>query len=259
MAYPSTTDSLTNPAGTSTLASPDHAGLHTSVNGAIIAIETVLGTTAGTAVLKDFATGNFATRQDSSNRILDSDGNPIIKLDGGGVGNYFQVSNSSGGNVQLSAVGTTNVSMAINGNGTGKIYFFSTIGLGTANDFVLGTPSITGGTYNTPLIQNRFVAKGEYDNGNSGTAKTIDWSNGDRQRLTVNANTTLAYSNAGTGQVLAMSVDMNGTGGYSITLPTSIWPGGAAGVFGTAANAKNELVVRYDGTNYRTQLAASFA
>lgn len=62
MAYPTSLDSFTNPSGTNTLNSPDHAGLHTSVNGAILAVETVLGTTLGTAVVKNFVAGDFAAR-----------------------------------------------------------------------------------------------------------------------------------------------------------------------------------------------------
>ncbi len=60
--YPTSIDNFTNPAGTNTLDSPDHALQHTNVNGAAIAIQNVLGTTAGTSVLKNFASGDFAAR-----------------------------------------------------------------------------------------------------------------------------------------------------------------------------------------------------
>lgn len=65
--YPSGLDTLTNPAGTSLLTSPDHAGQHSNANDAIEAIESTLGTTAGTAVLRNFTSGNFAARVNSSN------------------------------------------------------------------------------------------------------------------------------------------------------------------------------------------------
>ncbi len=64
--YPGTIDTFTNPSGTSTLDSPDHALQHTNANGAVIAVETVLGTTAGTSIAKDFSAGQFAVRQNSS-------------------------------------------------------------------------------------------------------------------------------------------------------------------------------------------------
>lgn len=42
--YPTSIDTFTNPAGTATLASPDHASQHTNINDAVAAIETELGT-----------------------------------------------------------------------------------------------------------------------------------------------------------------------------------------------------------------------
>jgi hypothetical protein len=42
--YPNSIDNFVNPAGTATLASPDHAGQHTDINDAVEAIETELGT-----------------------------------------------------------------------------------------------------------------------------------------------------------------------------------------------------------------------
>lgn len=103
------------------------------------------------------------------------------------------------------------------------------------------------------------LASGEYDNGNSGASKTISWLNGDHQKLTVTASTTLTYSNAVAGQTLTLRIVEDGTGGFSITLPTTKWPGGTVGTFTTTANAINLLVIYYDGTNYLTQLAAGFA
>jgi hypothetical protein len=42
--YPASLDNFTNPTGSDTLASPDHAGQHTDINDAVEAIETELGT-----------------------------------------------------------------------------------------------------------------------------------------------------------------------------------------------------------------------
>lgn len=67
MAFPTSLDNsstLPNPTGTSTQASPDHAALHVSENGAIIAVETKLGTGAstpsGTNLLVSTGTGTSA-------------------------------------------------------------------------------------------------------------------------------------------------------------------------------------------------------
>jgi len=61
--YPGTINTFTDPSGTSPLASgPDHAQLHTDVNDTLEAVQTTLGTTAGTSVLKDFSAGQFPVR-----------------------------------------------------------------------------------------------------------------------------------------------------------------------------------------------------
>src|SRR5574343_222478 len=67
MAYPATITTFTDPSGTSPLTSPDHAGLHTSVNDTVEALQNTAGTTAGTNVLKNFNAGDFPARINSSN------------------------------------------------------------------------------------------------------------------------------------------------------------------------------------------------
>jgi hypothetical protein len=102
----------------------------------------------------------------------------------------------------------------------------------------------------------------EWDNGTQKGTFNIDWSKGDRQRITCDhtGNLTLTYSNAKRGQVLQLDIDEDATGGSTITLPASIWPNGAAGAFTTTAAAKNSLVIKYDSAGtYRTQLAGGFA
>lgn len=69
MAYPASIDSITTPAGTQVLSTPSHSGIHGSVNTAITAIETVMGTNSGTAVLKNFTAGDFAVRQNSGGTV----------------------------------------------------------------------------------------------------------------------------------------------------------------------------------------------
>ena len=64
--YPGTIQTFSNPSGTSTLDSPDHAGLHTNLADTLGAAQAVMGTTAGTSVLKNFADGDFSTRINSS-------------------------------------------------------------------------------------------------------------------------------------------------------------------------------------------------
>lgn len=125
---------------------------------------------------------------------------------------------------------------------------------GLANGSLMNSPTI-----NDPSFTGQFTASGLWDNGNSGAAITINWLNADRQKITISANTTLSYSGAVAGQVLTLLIVENGTGGFSLTLPASLWSYGAAGGITTTANAINLLTVFFDGVNYLTQLGAGYA
>lgn len=125
---------------------------------------------------------------------------------------------------------------------------------GLANGSLMTSPSIANCNLTTA-----FTASGLYNNGSQNGTYNIDWSKGDRQQVTLNGNITFTYSNAIAGQILTLEIIENSTGGFTITLPTSKWPGGSAGVFTTTANAKNTLTVMYDGTDYLTQLGAGYA
>ena len=61
----------------------------------------------------------------------------------------------------------------------------------------------------------------EYDNGNSGVAKTIDWNNGQNQKITLTANCVLTLpSVTGTGR-FQMKVIQDGTGARSLTFTSA--------------------------------------
>jgi beta-xylosidase len=118
---------------------------------------------------------------------------------------------------------------------------------------------MTSPTIADALLTTQFTASGLYDNGNSGANFTVNWLNADRQKLTISASTTITYSGAVAGQILSLLIVENGTGNFSITLPSSKWSYGSAGVFTTTPNAINILTVFFDGTNYNTALSAGFA
>src|SRR3990167_6782412 len=65
--YPGTLNTFSNPAGTNTLPGTEASGLphatqHSDLNDAVESHEAVLGTNAGTSVLKHFAAGEFPVR-----------------------------------------------------------------------------------------------------------------------------------------------------------------------------------------------------
>lgn len=132
-----------------------------------------------------------------------------------------------------------------------------------------GFTSITSGNItdkrNTATFTNRLIqfpiAYGLFDNGSTpGATPSIDWSQGDRQKITLNANATPSYVNYRAGQILTLEIIENGTGGWTWAFPSGTkWPFGAPGSLTTTANAINVIVVEYDGTNFLTQLAPGFA
>jgi len=107
-------------------------------------------------------------------------------------------------------------------------------------------------------LTNLKQVSGLYNNGNSGTSKEIDFSNGDRQKVTITDDVTLTYANAIAGQILTLIVIEDGTGGWDITLPTTKWVDSAIPSFATGPNDINVLTILFDGTNYLTSLSADF-
>lgn len=116
--YPGTIDLFDAPAGTSLLTSPDHALQHVNVNGAVTAIETVLGTTSGTSVLQSFSAGQFPARINGSNVLQQ------------------RVS----GTVDNAILGTPSITGGTHNNGT------------------FGTPSITGGTATNTVLPGQTIS-----------------------------------------------------------------------------------------------------
>lgn len=116
MAYPSSQDTFLGTAtqATSPLTSPDHALSHRLAGSALGTIEQVLGTTNGTAVLKNFAAGDFAARINSS------------------------------GILQQSLTGTVNLAGQATASGTMANGVYGTILIvgGTINNATLGTPVV---------------------------------------------------------------------------------------------------------------------
>lgn len=126
--FPASLDSLTNPAGTQTLDSPDHAAQHANANDIIEAIESNLGTNSGTSVFKHFVAGNFPVRVT-------------------GV--------AATGTLQQTVVGGTYNNSTI---GTPAVTGGTTIS-GVINNPTIGTPAITNGTAtNTTLTTPTFSA-----------------------------------------------------------------------------------------------------
>lgn len=91
-----------------------------------------------------------------------------------------------------------------------------------------------------------------YDNGNSGTSKDIDWSNGDSQKLTLTGNVTLTFSNVSAGNYLTLWLIQDSTGSRTVTFPSGTkYSDGTAPTLTTTASAKDIIGIRaYSDSEY---------
>lgn len=132
--YPTSIDNFTDPSGTSLITSPDHAGLHTDVNDAINSIETTLGTTSGTSVLKNISVGKFALAGSA-----DTFQKGTITTSTFNNGTIGTPSLTGGTAVQMTLGGTTKVGLG--SDATGDIYYgnggtLTRLAVGTANQYL---------------------------------------------------------------------------------------------------------------------------
>lgn len=75
-----------------------------------------------------------------------------------------------------------------------------------------------------------------YDAGNSGTALTLNWNNGNTQLVTLTGACTLTLSNPKNGFRYLIVLKQDATGSRTVTWPSSVkWPGGTAPTLSTAA------------------------
>lgn len=114
----------------------------------------------------------------------------------------------------------------------------------TAADIAAGSfPS--GGThvFTGDVRADRQAAVKRHTIGNLGSTPTIDWNNGLRQRGTLNANATMAFSNPVVGAALRLELLQDATGSRLVsTYPTGTkWPSGVAPTLTVTPNRKDVL------------------
>jgi hypothetical protein len=100
----------------------------------------------------------------------------------------------------------------------------------------------------------------ETDNGNSGTADTIDWTASNKQKSTLTGNCTFTFTAPGGPTSLILRLVQDATGSRTVTWPASVkWPGGIAPTLTTTANQIDIISFYYDGTNYYGNSSLNFA
>src|SRR5207253_4700805 len=117
-----------------------------------------------------------------------------------------------------------------------------------ARDIVVGRHGTFAG--NTALT--------EFSAGNSGTALTIDWNNGNNQLVTLTGNCTFTFNNPKAGAVYTLELTQDGVGTRTATWPAAVtWPGGTAPTLTTTINKSDIVTFKYNGTaaKYRGRTA----
>ena len=92
----------------------------------------------------------------------------------------------------------------------------------------------------------------EYNNGNSGTAKTVDFlANGLNQKVTLDDDCTFTFIAPFVGEVVLLKMIQDGTGGWVVTFPAEVnWGADGEPSWVTTLNSINIAVFYFDGTTY---------
>lgn len=85
-----------------------------------------------------------------------------------------------------------------------------------------------------------------YNAGNTGTALTLDWTNGRKQKCTLTGNVTFTLSNPTDGARYVIHL-LTGAGSFTATWPASVlWPSGTAPTITATASKRDIVVLLYD-------------
>ena len=120
---------------------------------------------------------------------------------------------------------------------------------------ILGGDSLLSESGRTLTLDGELVINGQgtvsrHNAGNSGTAKTLDWDDGNVQALTMTGDCTLTLSNPVAGAVYVLELVQDATGNRAMTWPGTVkW--GAAGAPTLSGASLTDLVTLYwNGTSY---------
>jgi hypothetical protein len=93
----------------------------------------------------------------------------------------------------------------------------------------------------------------------SSGALSINWNNGNAQKITLNANiATLTLSNPRSGYRYLLRVVQDSTGGRTLTWPATVkWPAGTAPTL-SGANKVDLIALYWDGTSYYASSALNY-
>lgn len=140
----------------------------------------------------------------------------------------------------------------------------------TASDVGLGSVTnnaqmpIVGGTFTGAITLGGETDSGshtigftEYDNGSSGSSKTVDFRLSNKQKISISANTTLSFT--APSKPCSLTLKLTYAGAYTVALPTCKTQGGTALTFTSTTGAIDILSIYYDGATYYIMISKGWA
>ena len=121
-------------------------------------------------------------------------------------------------------------------------------------DAVAGAASVAIGA--ALVAQTKLTVAGQFhivgvDNGNSGATKTIDWSAGNEQVVTMTAACEFTFSNPANPGRFVLELIQGGSGSYAVTWPGTVkWGTKGAPTLSTTVGKKDLFTFLWDGTDY---------
>ena len=118
-------------------------------------------------------------------------------------------------------------------------------------DIILGGKLTGGGSNGLQVSGGGTVSTFEKDLGTVGATETVDWRDGNHQKVTLDENLTLTFIDPDGPASLVLHFVQDGSGTNTVAWPSDVdWEAGAAPVI-TAASASIDIVTLYfDGTRY---------
>jgi hypothetical protein len=142
-------------------------------------------------------------------------------------------------------VASTSTARTNLGLGTASTPQFARLGVGAAADS------------NAVAYFNGQYGGAEYNAGNSSTALTVNWNNGNQQRMVLTDNVILTLSNPIAGYRYLLVLTQDGVGGRTVTWPNSVkWSSGTAAVLTTTAGATDICTFAYSAVGSGIYFAA---
>jgi len=162
---------------------------------------------------------------------------------GGGTGDVVGPASSADDRVALFS-GTTGKLL--------KQSSFAISGILKANGSTPLTADWSLGGFSLTNVKSITYGSAPFDNGNSGTADTINWQAGDIQKSTLTGNVTYTFTAPFGVGGLTLEIIQDPTGGRTISWPATVdWVAGVAPTIAPAANAVTVVTFYWNGSRYR--------